>query len=353
MSDTEYLFVGGSTSGARKGISILRFDEDHGTLERLGESEGVVNPSWLSIDPDRQLIYACSESADHGALVTFHFDLQSSQLSRVGSVATHGAYPCFNLISRDRKHVLLANYGNVGADPDKAVAIFPLDPSGIPLPELTAIELAGTGPRLDRQERSHPHSVMETAIDNAFAVTDLGTDVMTLFAVSAPGNPLTVSRKVLPAGSGPRHAKLHPGGRFALVNGELDSSLMCLDHDFRLVSVQSTLPSGGWDKNSTAEVCITPDGGTVYVSNRGHDSIAIFAFDTATGALMPKGHVPSGGISPRHFTLTRSGRYLIAANQGSDNLTIFARDTVSGTLSDTGLRVPEPAPSCVRSVVFG
>lgn len=353
MGGTEYVFVGGSTAGARKGISIFRFDEKTRALERLGDVDGIVNPTYLTVDPNRRLLYACSESADKGALVTFRFDAGKVTLTKIGSEPTHGAYPCFSLISRDGKHLLVANYGATGANPNKAVAIFRLDQNGLPLANAATFELVGTGPNKDRQERSHPHSIMETATDSVFAVADLGTDLLTLFEVSARGQPTVFSTAAMPAGSGPRHAKLHPEGNFTLVNGELNSTIICLDQDLVPVDAQSTLPFGAKVDNTTAEVCIAPDGRAVYVSNRGHDSIAVFAFDPSNGALTSRGHIPSGGATPRHFTLTASGRYLIAANQGSDNLAIFARDVATGELSDTDISVADAAPSCAKTAVFG
>lgn len=353
MGQVEYVFVGGSTSkGGRTGISVFRFHENRAVLERVGEVGGIENPSYLSVDARRGLVYACSETEHQGALVTFRFDPRRATLTKVGSLPTLGAYPCFNRISRDRRHVLTANYGSIQANRDVAVTAFGLDEAGIPSETIGILELSGAGPNKDRQERSHPHSVMETATNNVFAVADLGTDLLSLIKLGRNGDLEISSQVVMPAGCGPRHMRLHPNGRFTLICGELDSTVLCLDANFALVDRKSTLPPETAIDNTAAEICIAPDGRYVYLSNRGHNSIAVFGFDADTGLLNPLGHTSSNGTTPRHFQLTRSGKHLIVANQGSDNLVVLQRDPHTGILADTGSAIHETAPTCIKSAAY-
>ena len=158
---------------------------------------------------------------------------------------------------------------------------------------------------------------------------------------------------VLEPGAGPRHLAFHPNGRQAYVIDELDSTITRLDYDatggaMKAVQRISTLPAGYAGKNSTAEIVVHPDGRLLFGSNRGHDSIAIFTLDPATGALVAAGHQPTGGKSPRNFALDPTGAYLLAANQQSDSIAVFRIDRASGRLDPVGPAVHAPRPVCLR-----
>jgi 6-phosphogluconolactonase len=114
-----------------------------------------------------------------------------------------------------------------------------------------------------------------------------------------------------------------------------------------VLGTSSTLPDGFDGRNSCAEVRVTPSGRFVYGSNRGHDSIAIFAVDPADGTLTTAGHVSTGGANPRNFTIDPSGTLLLAANQDSDTIVAFRMDPDTGALHPTGQVTSLPSPVCV------
>jgi 6-phosphogluconolactonase len=156
-------------------------------------------------------------------------------------------------------------------------------------------------------------------------------------------------------GSGPRHVVFDPSGRFLYAINELLSTVSVFtypagDETWEPVQTISTLPEGFEGESWTAELALSPDGRFLYGSNRGHDSLAVFAVDGATGRLTPAGHFPTGGRTPRHFAIDETGRWLLAANQGSGSVVVFRRDPDSGGLSPVGTPVKVPKPVCVLPV---
>jgi 6-phosphogluconolactonase len=154
-------------------------------------------------------------------------------------------------------------------------------------------------------------------------------------------------------GGGPRHFAFHPTGKFAFVNNELTSTVTVFKYEagngsLSEVHTVSTLPNGFTGDNSTAETVVHPSGNTVYVSNRGHDSIAVFQFDAATGKLTPRGNTPTGGKTPRNFNVDPTGNLLLAANQSTNDVTVFRIDPKTGDLSATGVKVEVGSPVCLR-----
>jgi 6-phosphogluconolactonase len=107
----------------------------------------------------------------------------------------------------------------------------------------------------------------------------------------------------------------------------------------------STLPADFTGRNSTAEIQMDKAGRFLYVSNRGANSMAVFAADPGKGTLTLREFVPALGQSPRNITVDPTGRYFFAANQVSNNIVIFRMDAQSGHLTPTGqeLRMDQPA----------
>jgi 6-phosphogluconolactonase len=115
-----------------------------------------------------------------------------------------------------------------------------------------------------------------------------------------------------------------------------------------LIQTALTIPAGAGGENYPSELQFGRDGRYLYGSNRGHDSIVTYAFDSATGRLELIGHQPCGGSTPRSFTIDPTGRWLLVANQNSDSIAIFQIDAPSGRLSDTGRRIEVGTPMCVK-----
>jgi len=189
---------------------------------------------------------------------------------------------------------------------------------------------------------------------NRFAlVCDLGLDEIFAYRFDAGDGGLQTSKPRvfdMAPGAGPRHLAFHPNGKFAYVINELDSTVAAYRYDdgtLQELQTISTLPKDSHVENTCAEIAVHPSGKFLYASNRGHDSIAIFACDPETGLLTARGHESTRGQHPRHFDLDPSGRFLYVANQDTDNVVVFRVDAESGALSATGHEVKVGSPSCV------
>jgi 6-phosphogluconolactonase len=262
-----------------------------------------------------------------------------------------GAGPCHLNVHPSGRLLFAANYVS------GSLAVISVREDGSLEPAAQLIQHTGTpGPVADRQEGPHAHCVALDPTGRYVLAADLGLDQVLVYRIDldgrrlAPADPPAVA---MAPGAGPRHIAFHPDGRWLYVTGELDSTLTVFSWDAergRLEHVQviGTLPAGWTGTNYPAEVAVAPSGRFVYMSNRGHDSIASFAADPATGKLTSAGHQPTQGSFPRHFALDPSGAFMVAANQDGDNVVVFRVDGETGQLTPTGHAVTVPMPVCVR-----
>jgi 6-phosphogluconolactonase len=246
--------------------------------------------------------------------------------------------------------VLVANYGS------GSIACLPIRPDGRLGEATSSIQHEGSSIDPRRQQGPHAHSINLDAAGRFAFVADLGLDEVLIYRFDAAKGKLTPndppSTKVAP-GAGPRHFAFHPTGRYAYVINELSSTVTALRYDARqgsLASLQtvSTVPEGFDGRSTTAEVRVHPSGKFLYGSNRGHDSIACFAVDTATGKLTPIGHQSTQGKTPRNFGIDPTGSYLLAANQGTGNVVVFRIDPQTGMLRPAEQSITVPMPVCIK-----
>jgi len=339
-----------------KGIYAYRYDAHSGSMTPLGLAAETVNPSYLVIHPNRRFLYAVNETGDYkgqksGAVSAFSIDAATGKLTLLNQVASRGADPCYITLDRTGKFVLVANYTG------GSVAVFPVLPDGR-LGEASAfVQHTGHGPNAERQEGPHAHSI-DLSPDNRFAfVDDLGLDELLVYRFDAEKGTLTPSDPPyikLDPGAGPRHFALHPDGKFAYVISEMQSSVTVFAYNgagrFLRVQNVSTLPKDFTTPNDDAEIQVHPSGKFLYASNRGHDSIAVFAIDAEKGTLTLVEHVPTGGKQPRHFTIDPSGTRLFVENHKSDSIVVFNINAATGKLTPSGLTLQAGAPVCMKFV---
>lgn len=329
------------------GPSLHRFELDASTgavteAKAVGE---IKNPSFLAIHPSGRTLYAVGEVGG-GAVAAFAIEKDGS-LKRLNEQTSGGNGPCHITLAHGGKVALVANYGG------GSVQSLPVQADGRLGEPATFIQHAGSSVNERRQKGPHAHSINPSP-DGRFALcADLGLDQVLVYKLDASGKmtPNDPPHAKMPPGSGPRHFAFHPSGKHVYVCGEMTSTLHVYAWDAAkgaLSELQSlsTLPEPV-QGNSTAEVVVHPSGKAVYVSNRGHDSLAVFAIDEATGKVTAKGHVPTGGKTPRNFAVDPSGRWLLAANQNSDTVNVFKVDA-AGMPSPTTHSVKVPKPVCVR-----
>ncbi|MBB3929403.1 6-phosphogluconolactonase [Kaistia hirudinis] len=340
--------------GARgTGLSVYRFVEDAGTFAPLAESTDIDNPTFLSFDAAGRTLYATSEVASwrEGTVSAYRIDPASGALTYLNKQTTLGSIAAYSHVSPDGRHLLVADYSMGEGGPDQSLAVFPIRADGSLAPAVSSLRFVGTGPDPERQERSHAHCIVPAPDGRHWIAADLGTDTITLLALGEDGTLTERARLAMPPGSGPRHVAFHPDGRSFFVSNELTSTTASVGiegNELRLLSLVPAIPEGV--QSHAADIHVAPDGAFVYASNRGHDSISVFAVDAASRALTLIEQVPTGGATPRNFALTPSGNSLLVANQNGDSIVLFRRDPTTGRLTRTDSRLAIGTPMCVRLV---
>jgi 6-phosphogluconolactonase len=358
QSSGKYLFYVGTYTeeGSKsKGIYAYRYDAATQEVTPLGLAAETTNPSFLALDPNGKFLYAVNEVQNYkgpnsGGVSAFSIDRATGKLTFLNEVASRGADPCYITLDKTGKYVLVANYtgGNV--------AVFPVLADGKLGDASAFIQHSGHGTNPKRQEGPHAHSI-DLSPDNRFAmVDDLGLDELLVYKFDSAKGTLTPNDPPfakLDDGAGPRHFALAPSGKFAYVVAEMHSTVTAFSADlksgtFHPIQTLSALPKDFKGQNDDAEIEIHPSGKFLYASNRGHDSIAVFAVDPANGTLTPVEHTLTGGKEPRNFAIDPTGKLLFAENQNSDTIVIFRIDQKTGKLTPTGKILEVARPVCVK-----
>jgi 6-phosphogluconolactonase len=349
------VYFGTYTRGASQGIYVARLHLETGALTRPELAAASTNPSFLALHPNGRFLYAVNEVSAFagektGAVSAFAIDPVTRRLTLLNQQPSRGAGPCHLMVDKRGAHVLVANYGS------GTVAVLPIGRDGRLGAPTSFARHTGSSVNPRRQQEPHAHTIQLDPANRFAVAADLGADKLFLYRFDgrrgtlSPHDPPHVA---LPPGSGPRHFAFRPDGRFAWGINELLSTLTVFRYEARrgtLTPMQtvSTLPPDFTGNNTTAEVVVHPSGRFVYGSNRGHDSVAVFAADRRTGELTLVEHEPTLGRTPRNIAIAPGGRWLLAANQGSDNVVVFRIDPATGALSPGGHTLSVPAPVCVR-----
>lgn len=348
MSASEHLiYLGTYTRSTGKGIYAVRLNATTGALGTPELVAETANPSFVALSPGGGHLYAVSETSTMA--VPFAVDAATGRLTPLQAQDAGGKAPCHLVVDHTERTLVLAHYHS------GIVAALPINADGTLGAPGSVIQHTGHSVNPKRQEAPHVHSVTLSPDNRFVIVCDLGLDRVFTYALDPATATLTPAATPFVAtapGAGPRHAAFSTDGQWVLVINELASTLVSYRYDpatgaLTPADTQSTLPADFSGESSTAEVRVHPNGRFVYGSNRGHDSIASFALDSATGALKPLGHTPTGGKNPRNFALSPDGQWLVAANQNSDNLRVFRVDPSSGALAAIPGEASVPLPVCV------
>ncbi len=340
-------FIGTYTREDSKGIYSLRLNTASGKMTEPQLAIETPNPSFLTIHPNRQFLYACGE-AGKGTVTAFSIDRAAGTLKLLNAVSSSGSSPCHLVVDATRQNLLVVNYGSGSS------IVLRLKSDGSLGEQSAFIQHAGSGPDEKRQKGPHAHSV-NLSRNNRFAVVaDLGTDQFIVYALDAAAGKLSMhgSAKVKP-GSGPRHFSFHPTYRYAFGLNEMGSSVTGFRWDEAKGALQemwteSTLPADFKGENNCSEILVHPNGRFVYAANRGHNTLTIFEVDMEKGSKKIVDRVSTQGQIPRNFRLTPDGGWLIAANQNSASLVVFKVDPGSGKLTPNGETARVSFPVCVK-----
>jgi 6-phosphogluconolactonase len=347
------VFFGGYATANQPGLRAFTFDEATGALTALGETAGIRNPSFLAVHPNQRWLYATSETGQAsdgvgGGVWALSFEREPFALRLLNQQPTQGDWPCHLQLDATGQWLFVANYGTGSA------AVFPLGADGS-LGAMTAhVQHSGSGPNAQRQEGPHAHSTTLTP-DNRYAiVADLGIDQMVIYAFDAARGALTPHGAMQGRpGAGPRHAVFHPNGRVLYIANELDGTVSVCDYDaangtLREVQTLETLPPNP-PENTVADIHLSAAADRLYVSNRGHNSLAVYDVK-ADEHLAPLAIPSCGGNWPRNFALSPGGRFILVANQYSNEVTVMPLNPGAGEIGAPVARAAMPQASCVQFV---
>ncbi len=349
------LYCGSYAASHEAGIRAFTFDALSGNLSASWSLSGITNPSFLALHPHGRWLYAVSATSQQqddkaGEVWSLRLPDQESEPRLLNSQASGGDGPCHLVIDATGRWLLVSNYGS------GTLGVFPLLTDGTLGAMTDRIQHHGSGPHPERQQGPHVHSAIFTP-DNRFAiVADLGIDQLVIYAFNPARGQLHEHAHITTApGSGPRHLAFHPSGQYLYVAHELDNTVAVYAYDdvrggLNMRQVIGTLPSGV-SENTVADLHFAPAGNRVYVSNRGHDSIAIFA-STADGRLERIAIEPCGGHWPRNFAILPDGRFLLVANQYSNEVTALPVSNDTNALREPCAQVRLPGASCVLVATY-
>ncbi len=349
------VYFGTATTKAGEGIYQSILDMATGQLSEPRLAGEAIRPGFLEIHPKGTHLYAAGEHAgfkgkSKGALIAFSIDKLTGNLTPLNSQSTKGEGPCHIFIDYEGRNILVSNY-RAGS-----CAVVPIASDGTLKPASSFHQHIGSSIHPKRQATPHAHSINLDPEGKYAMVADLGLDQILIYKYDSKSGTLTPNDpafvRVKPGG-GPRHLVFHPSSKFVYECNEMSSTVTAFQYDSNKgimseIQMISTVPKEFEGNNSTAEIRIAPDGEYLYVSNRGHNSIAIFKIDQSNGKLTALGNESTRGDTPRNFNIEPTGTYLVVANQNSNNITVFKIDKKSGLLKFTGSDIEVPKPRCVR-----
>jgi 6-phosphogluconolactonase len=356
----EYIvYVGGNTRTKNKGISAYRFQPSTGKATFIGLVAETPYPSWITVSPNLEYLYAANENElkpERGKpnnVSAFAMDRKTGKLTFLNQATAGGQGPCHLSVDKTGKNLLVANYGSGSFE------VIPIQTDGRLGTPTAFVQDEGSGADPQRQRGPHAHCILPSP-DNRFVLgSDLGLDEILVWRFDpvkgtlAPNDPPFAK---VPPKSGCRHFAFSPNAKFVYVVNEMGNTVTVFSYQAAkgaLAELQNipTLPKDFTGRSTSAEIVVDRAGKFLYTSNRGHDSIAIFAIDSKKGTLTLLENVPTQGKTPRNFAIDPTGQYLFAANQDTNNIVIFRVDAKTGKLTPTGQVLEDsPEPTCVLFV---
>lgn len=341
-------FIGTYTKNKSKGIYRMIFDSDSGNIEKVNLAYEIENPTYLSIDTDRHILYSTCKFGDQAGVSSFKYWQEENELHLINNYLSEEKTPCHVSISKNKQILISSNYHE-----NKMAVYKTLD--GLILNSPMVGTHSGCSINASRQEKPHIHCSMFTHDENYIMSVDLGIDKMMLSTIDADKlihkDDISYS---FPAGTGPRHVtytKSNPYYYYVL--SELTSEIFVFKYnaksDTPLKNIQtlSSLPSNYTGEKSGAAIRIHMNNKFLYTSDRGNNSISLFLIDQNTGNLKYMNTISCKGKSPRDFQLDPSGKFLLCANENSDDISIFSIDEINGTLKFIKSEIV-PTPTCIE-----
>ncbi len=350
----EIIYVGTFDERGSQGIYVFEFYRDSLGLTLLQTIPEQKSPSFLEIHPSKKFLYAVNRSSvihgkEWGTVSAFSIGAGTGMLTLINEQSTYGKGPCHISFDNTGKYAFVSNY-NAGS-----LAVYAVSDDGSVSDSLQLILHFGKSINSDRQENAHVHSAIISPDNRYLYVSDLGIDKVMIYqlnAVSGLLKPAVIPYAEVEPGSGPRHFTIHPNGRIAYLAEELGSTTCVFARDtvtgsLKTIQRITSIPDGFNGQNTNADIHTDPEGKYLYVSNRGHNSIAIYNIDK-NGLLSVAGYQPTLGDRPRNFLIDRTGHLMFVANRNADHIRVFNISKNTGMLNDAGMTVEVPAAVCIR-----
>jgi 6-phosphogluconolactonase len=348
---SSFVYVGARTTHERNargdGLNVYAMNNATGEWRHLQLLGDLVNPSFPAFDRTSRFLYTVH--GDLSDITAMRIDPAEGTLRVINRQSTEGKNPVHLAIDPSNRFVVVANHIT------STLVLLPRNEDGSLGAVVDLVKLEGKiGPHRIEQPFAKPHQVEFDPSGAFIVVPDKGLDLVFTYRLDLEKGKLVPVGQPMQAreGAGPRHLAFHPAGRLAYVVNELDSTVTTYRFDpangaLAPFQVLSAVPDTYTGNSRAAEIAVSADGRFVYASNRGHDSVAAFSIDAASGRLAPAGWTTSGGKTPRFFALGPADRFLFAANEDSDTVSMFARDARNGTLVATGRAVQVGSPVCI------
>jgi 6-phosphogluconolactonase len=344
-----FVFFGTNRSGPGIGFSVAHFDTDTGVLTTPKFEVEAVAPAFFVIHPDGRHLYTCNSGVP-GDVSAYGIDPQTAHLTLLNNVPSGGDDANYVCLDQTSRTVFVANYSG------GSLAAFAVNSDGSVGARTGFAQHAGRSVNPRRQTQAYVHSIIIDPTNRFVLTADLGLDKLFVYRFDEKTGALTPNDPpfaTVKPGSGPRHVKFHPNGRWVYLINEMGCTINGFNWNAAtgaLTEFQSisTLPADFTGINNCAEVVVHPNGKFLYGSNRGHNSIAVFAIDPENGRLSLVEHAASRGKKPRNFAFDPTGRWIVCSNHDSDNAVVFRVDEATGRLSPTGEPVTAPFPFCER-----
>ncbi|MEO5997717.1 MAG: lactonase family protein [Chitinophagaceae bacterium] len=352
----EILYAGTYSDRGSKGIYVYQFNRADEKLTELQTVTEGKSPNYLEVHPNKKYLYAVYNEGlqkvdQNGRVMSFKIDPASGFLTKLNEVSSNGRGPAHVSVDPKGRFVYVSNYG------EGTFSVYRIAPDGS-LGEVTdTIRHTGKSSDTSRQKAPHVHSIIPSDDGKFIYVSDLGIDKVMIYQVNSKTGKVTPAKMPFGSntpGSGPRHFAIHPNGKFAFSAEEMSSTVSSFTRDpstgaLTSLSRMSMLPADFKEVNSAADIHFSPDGKFLYASNRGHQSLVIYAIDANTGKMTLVGNEDTHGKHPRNFCMDSKGLYVFIANRDTDNITIFKRDSATGKLTYTG-EASTPAVVCIKQL---
>src|SRR5271165_1806163 len=351
--------------GRGEGIYLFQMNPSDGALKQLAVFDNNSNPSCLALNPGATHLYSANETRnyqgkDSGSVSAYSISRADGRLTLLNTVSSEGAGPAHLSVHPAGGHVFVANYHG------GTIAVLPIGPDGRlgPATDMkrdpgpVGAERAKSAPpgsfALSGHDRPHAHMIQADPSGKFVLASDLGMDQIFVWKFDAWKGTLSANEPPsvrVPPGDGPRHFAFHPNGRWLYSIQEEGSTLMLFDYDaargvLKERQTISSLPKGFAGTNYTSEVAVSADGRFVYAANRLHDSIAVYAVNSA-GELASISETWTRGDYPRSFSIDPTGSFLYSCNQRSDAITTFRVNKKRGELIFSGQYTPVGTPSMI------